>query len=296
MRLVTPVLFVLCFLQVTLFEEIPGFNIKNVRLDKCIHANSENNRVSLTECNQDSKQQHWRWDSRLNYIVSLKTNQCLTVHKPNEFGAVKLEPCGGHQPQAWKCSKRGHLTLEGYSLHLNVKHKTNKIHVSREKGKLNKWRTLKDEIICTEINQVSQHEGNRIQVSEAQTENVEKSTNIPMTNYASESFYSMFENFTYPKENDKTVTFKYTDGTTWKIVMVILGGITLTLGIIVLILNITHDNKKLKAGIVADPDEKTSLTTGHKLRHDASRSPSLRHGEILIEWKDGKITSLFDDN
>ncbi|XP_062898127.1 uncharacterized protein LOC134343357 [Mobula hypostoma] len=295
MRLVTLVLLAACFPQVTLFKEIPGFNIKNVRLGKCIQANSENSRVALTECDQDSTQQLWRWDSQLNYIVSIKTNQCLTVPKPTEFGAVKLEPCGDQQTQTWKCSKRGHLTLEGYSLHLNIKHKTNKVHVSHEKGKLNKWHTLKDEIICTETNQVLQHEDNHVQVSEAQTEKVEKSTNIPTTNYTSESFNAMFENFTYSNENDKTVTFSYTNGATWKIVMVVLGGITLVLGIIVLILNIIHDNKTLKAQIVADPDEKTSLTAGHKFQHGASRSPSLRHGEILIEWKDGKITSLFDD-
>ncbi|XP_078288153.1 uncharacterized protein LOC144612332 isoform X2 [Rhinoraja longicauda] len=296
MRLVTLVLFVLCFIKVTLFEEIPGFNIKNVRLDKCIHANSQNNRVSLTECNENSKQQLWRWESRLKYIVSLKTNQCLTVHKPNELGAVKLEPCDGRHLQEWTCSKRGHLTLEGYSLHLSVKHKTDKVHVSQEKGKLNKWRTLKDEIICTKTDQVLQREDDHIQVLETQTARVEKSTTIPVTNFATETFYSIFENFTYAKENDKTVTFKYADGMTWKIVMVILGGITFSLGIIVLILNIIHDNKKLKAGIVADADEKTSLTTGLKLQHDVSRSPSLKHGEILIEWKDGKITSLFDHN
>ncbi|XP_041039244.1 macrophage mannose receptor 1-like [Carcharodon carcharias] len=155
MRSVMLVLF-LFLLQIAWFE---GFNIKNVRLDKCIRANDENNRISLTECNPDSEQQQWRWDSRLNSIVSLKTQQCLTVHKTNEFGAVKLEPCASGQPQAWMCSKRGHLTLEGFSLHLNVKHKTNKVHVSHDKGKLSKWRTFKDKIICTKTNHIWPHEG-----------------------------------------------------------------------------------------------------------------------------------------
>ncbi|XP_069780271.1 uncharacterized protein [Narcine bancroftii] len=295
MKPATLMLVFLSLLRETWFEEIPGFNIKNIRLDKCIHANSENSRVSLTDCNRDSKKQHWIWDSSLNHIVSLKTNQCLTVHKPHEFGAVKLEPCGDQKLQTWICSKRGHLTLEGYSLHLHVKHKTNKLQVSHEKGKLNRWHTLKNEIICTGTNQASQHEDTPISVSEDLAENVEKLTNTPVTNFVSESFYSTFENFTFAKDNDKAAKFKSTEGTTWKIVMVILGGITLILGIIVLVLNITHKNKKLKTGIV-DSDEKTSLTTGLKLQHDASRSPSLKHGEILIEWKDGKITSLFEDD
>ncbi|XP_072353319.1 uncharacterized protein [Scyliorhinus torazame] len=289
-----PLLF--CFIQITCFE---GFNIKNVHLDKCIRANNENNRISLTECNPDSEQQQWRWDSRLNSIVSLKTERCLTVHKTNEFGTVKLAPCASGHPQAWTCSKRGHLTLEGFSLHLNVKHKTNKVHVSHEKGKLSKWRTFKDKIICTEANHIWQHEGNHIEVSEAQTENIEKSTNIPVTNYVSDASYPTFENITHSKENDKTVRFKLSDGTTWKVTMLSLGAVMLMLGLIILPLNVLYNSrkKKLHGGTVAESaDEKTSLTTGFKLQHDASRSPSLRHGEILIEWKDGKITPLFDGN
>ncbi|XP_043543437.1 uncharacterized protein si:dkey-245n4.2 isoform X1 [Chiloscyllium plagiosum] len=297
MKSVIMVLYLFYLFQIERFE---GFNIKNMHLDKCIRANNEKNRISLTECNPDSEQQQWRWDSHLNSIVSLKTEQCLTVHKANKFGTVKLEPCASGQLQAWICSKRGHLTLEGFSLHLSIKHGTNKVHISHEKGKLSKWRTLKDQIICKEANNhIWQHEGHHIEVSETQTENIEKSTYIPMINNVSNASYPTFENITHLKENDKTVRFKLSDDTTWKVTMLILGAIMLMLGLIILPLNVLYHNQKKKshAGIVADSaDEKTSLTTGLKLQHDASRSPSLRHGEILIEWKDGKITPLFDDN
>ncbi|XP_048398719.1 uncharacterized protein LOC125457927 isoform X1 [Stegostoma tigrinum] len=296
MESVILVLFLFCSLQIESFE---GFNIKNVHLDKCIRANNEKNRISLSECNPDSEQQQWRWDSRLNSIVSLKTEQCLTVHKANEFGTVKLEPCASGQHQAWICNKRGHLTLEGFSLHLSVKHGTNKVHISHEKGKLSKWRTLKDQIICKEANHIWQHEGHHIEVSETQTENIEKSTAIPMVNNVSDASYPTFENITQMKENDKTVRFKLSDGTSWRVTMLVLGAIMLMLGLIILPLNVLYHNRKKKsrAEIGAESaDEKTSLTTGLKLQHDASRSPSLRHGEILIEWKDGKITPLFDDN
>ncbi|XP_038646628.1 uncharacterized protein LOC119962721 isoform X2 [Scyliorhinus canicula] len=243
MRSVRWMLLLFCFILIACFE---GFNIKNVHLDKCIRANNENNRISLTECNPDSEQQQWRWDSRLNSIVSLKTERCLTVHKTNEFGTVKLAPCANDHPQAWTCSKRGHLTLEGFSLHLNVKHKTNKVHVSHEKGKLSKWRTFKDKIICTEANHIWQHEGNHIEVSEAQTENIEKSTNFPVTNYASDTSYPTFENITHSKENDKTVKFKLSDGTTWKVTMLSLGAIMLMLGLIILPLNVLYNSPRLQ--------------------------------------------------
>lgn len=44
-----------------------------------------------------------------------------------------------------------------------------------------------------------------------------------------------------------------------------------------------------------DLREPTPLRRGPQPYLPPSRSPSLRHGEILIEWKDGTVTPLFDN-
>ncbi|XP_042196098.1 uncharacterized protein LOC103180987 [Callorhinchus milii] len=312
MRMMALPLLFFCFVQSVCSG---GFSIKNVRLDKCIHANNESIRVSLADCNPESEHQHWRWDFRTKSIISLATKWCLMVLKAKELGHVRLGPCGNGQPQAWACSKRGHLTLEGFSLHLNVRHRTHKMYVSSEKGKSSKWRTMKEKSICGEANhdthqqesplevtvsELRQTESSLADVSEAQTRQTEQSTQISRTSAASYTTYPVFEVITSAREHDRTVRITRTDdGSTWKIAMLILGFIALILGLIILTLNIIHNKKRKMLNIteIADSgDEKTSLTTSLKLQHNKSRSPSLRHGEIMIEWKDGKITPLFDNN
>ncbi|MGH0183108.1 UNVERIFIED_CONTAM: hypothetical protein FKN15_010885 [Acipenser sinensis] len=50
--------------------------------------------------------------------------------------------------------------------------------------------------------------------------------------------------------------------------------------------------------VAGNPDERAPLTQhparGGSRHPPPSRSPSLQRGEILIEWKDGTVTPLFD--
>uniref|UniRef100_A0A4W3I7V4 Uncharacterized LOC103180987 n=1 Tax=Callorhinchus milii TaxID=7868 RepID=A0A4W3I7V4_CALMI len=301
MRMMALLLLFFCFVQSVCSG---GFSIKNVRLDKCIHANNESIRVSLADCNPESEHQHWRWDFRTKSIISLATKWCLMVLKAKELGHVRLGPCGNGQPQAWACSKRGHLTLEGFSLHLNVRHRTHKMYVSSEKGKSSKWRTMKEKSICGEANhdthqqesplevtvsELRQTESSLADVSEAQTRQTEQSTQISRTSAASYTTYPVFEVITSAREHDRTVRITRTDDGKS-------GGIVVRM-IHILDSDTPVKRKMLNITEIADSgDEKTSLTTSLKLQHNKSRSPSLRHGEIMIEWKDGKITPLFDNN
>lgn len=97
------------------------------------------------------------------------------------------------------------------------------------------------------------------------------------------------------------------DGSGWRIAMLILSPFTFILGVIILVLNV-RVNKKRKL-LSALPNH---VKPHHKLgssyeqspltgKADQSEypsldcnSPTLRHGEILIEWKDGTITPLYD--
>ncbi|XP_065716194.1 uncharacterized protein [Patagioenas fasciata] len=93
-------------------------------------------------------------------------------------------------------------------------------------------------------------------------------------------------------------------GTNWKTAMLVLSPLAFILGLIILTLNVHYNKKKkilsaLKSSPAsnsrADLREPSPLQRGPQLYHPPSRSPSLRHGEILIEWKDGTVTPLFDN-
>ncbi|XP_025963631.2 uncharacterized protein LOC112987799 [Dromaius novaehollandiae] len=93
-------------------------------------------------------------------------------------------------------------------------------------------------------------------------------------------------------------------GTNWKTAMLVLSPLAFILGLIILTLNV-HYNKKKKilSALKSSPDsssradlrEQSRLPRGPRPHTPPSRSPSLRHGEILIEWKDGTVTPLFDN-
>ncbi|KAJ7412964.1 hypothetical protein BTVI_44640 [Pitangus sulphuratus] len=93
-------------------------------------------------------------------------------------------------------------------------------------------------------------------------------------------------------------------GTNWKTAMLVLSPLAFILGLIILTLNVHYNKKKkilsaLKSSPAnssrADLREPTPLRRGPQPYLPPSRSPSLRHGEILIEWKDGTVTPLFDN-
>ncbi|KFO15466.1 hypothetical protein N312_08106, partial [Balearica regulorum gibbericeps] len=124
-----------------------GFLIRNTQVEKCIRvAHHETSRISLTDCKVHSQQQQWSWDPTTRTIVSLQTKQCLSAHKWQEYVLVKLEPCGDWEHQAWSCSKKGRLTVQGF--HLSTKEGGDKVFFTREKDKFSKWKTLSDETIC----------------------------------------------------------------------------------------------------------------------------------------------------
>eukprot|EP00076_Gallus_gallus_P049155 XP_424974.2 uncharacterized protein LOC427400 isoform X1 [Gallus gallus] len=93
-------------------------------------------------------------------------------------------------------------------------------------------------------------------------------------------------------------------GTNWKTAMLVLSPLAFILGLIILTLNV-HYNKKKKilsalknppaSSSRADLQETSPLQRCPQPYLPPSRSPSLRHGEILIEWKDGTVTPLFDN-
>ncbi|XP_066196157.1 uncharacterized protein [Sylvia atricapilla] len=93
-------------------------------------------------------------------------------------------------------------------------------------------------------------------------------------------------------------------GTNWKTAMLVLSPLAFILGLIILTLNVHYNKKKkilsaLKSSPAnssrVDLREPTPLQRRPQPYLPPSRSPSLRHGEILIEWKDGTVTPLFDN-
>ncbi|XP_031363360.2 uncharacterized protein LOC110484146 isoform X2 [Lonchura striata] len=291
-----------------------GFLIKNTRLEKCIRASHETHSISLASCKEHSQQQRWAWDPDSGTIISLHTKYCLSAHRMHQDSLVKLEPCADREHQAWSCSKKGHLTLQSLGFHLGTKEGGHKVFVSREKDKFSRWKTLADETICAAAQTAAQRPrkptqqvpDTRVWTYETKTidspkiDAVDKESSVSLTDPPLANLF----NSTVSPAKTKQAQLPAKEGTNWKTAMLVLSPLAFILGLIILTLNVHYNKKKkilsaLKSSPAnssrVDLREPTPSRRVPQLYLPPSRSPSLRHGEILIEWKDGTVTPLFDN-
>ncbi|KAI4875491.1 hypothetical protein NFI96_030047, partial [Prochilodus magdalenae] len=94
-------------------------------------------------------------------------------------------------------------------------------------------------------------------------------------------------------------------GMGWRVTMLVLSSLALLLGTVILVLNI-YQNRRRKTVVVlksysanetvSQPGSPVSSERAPLTKHPMRppRSPSIQRGEILVEWKDGTVTPLFD--
>ncbi|XP_024271394.1 uncharacterized protein LOC112246989 isoform X2 [Oncorhynchus tshawytscha] len=310
---------------ILVFHEAAGFSIRNELLGKCVLVQDGHpgSRVVLGECIPGSALQEWQWLPERLALSSWLTGECLSGQEHdlsvrlhhcdpgNEEGAAGGEV--GREGQAWACSKKGHLTLQGKGLHLSAPHvssKSSKVFLSKERRQASKWRTLGNHTVCG--NRASHHHHHRHRST--QTAALPSST-VPGDDVVSPNTsgmdlgteHSHLVESTMGPEGPSMTFFNAEYGFGWKVTMLVLSSLALVLGTVMLLLNI-HDNRKKKVvcvlksytptGLVSQPgspvlSERAPLTQ-HPMR--PAHSPSLQRGEILIKWKDGTVTPLFDNN
>ncbi|XP_048338957.1 uncharacterized protein LOC125425387, partial [Sphaerodactylus townsendi] len=260
-------------------------------------------KIGLSECKPHAPQFQWGWDVASRAIVSLKTSQCLAVHKPREFAAAQLEPCGGRGHQAWVCSKKGHLTLQGLGLHLSVKQGGQKAFLSREKDKFSRWKTWLDEIICTADSEATRRLGYPTEQTVVPWEWMPQSKTIPGKTITSPETPTATTSATQPWETEHNITSALpskeemnlepeeekhppgkqagnqkklagarSPGTNWKTVMLVLSPLAFILGMIILALNIHYNKKKKRlSGLESYPETRLGVSFEARPR----RSPPL---------------------
>ncbi|KAL1274826.1 hypothetical protein QQF64_027640 [Cirrhinus molitorella] len=305
-------------------QEVTGLLIRNEELRKCLQVNEVqvSSRLTLQECRADSALQQWHWNPETHSLSNPRTGGCLSAPQIQEHESVWLQACSSAEEdlegQTWSCSKKGLLTLHGKGLHLSVRHDSSKVFLSKERGKGSKWRTLTNQTVCEETD--SRHEGqNVLQESQqtistgpriltqirywysgnSQTSKI-KSTEATQTSEASAEPQSSVE-----PDGPSVNVFTTDYGTGWKMTMLLLSSLALLLGLVILTLNI-YQNRRKKTVVVLKsytttgeaslpgspvPSERAPLTRNLM---KTAQSSSIQRGEILVEWKDGTVTPLFE--
>ncbi|KAG7481314.1 hypothetical protein MATL_G00065400 [Megalops atlanticus] len=292
-------------------------------------------RLTLEECRPDSAFQQWRWHPETQALSSVQTGECLSASRGQEHESVRLQGCrrgeAAREGQAWGCSKKGHLTLLGKGLHLSGHQDSAKVFLSKERSRASKWRTQSNSTVCGEPGGPHHwhHHGNKpstLPPTPPSTPSAAASTDtrhqesftvgaimegglaLPNpTEPGPEQELSPQPFSTVDPKEASMAFFSLEYGMGWKVTMLVLSSLALALGLVILLLNIYYNRRKKVVCMVKSytptgaasqpgspvPNERAPLTQ-NAMR--PPRSPSLQRGEILIEWKDGTVTPLFDNS
>ncbi|XP_056448528.1 uncharacterized protein si:dkey-245n4.2 isoform X1 [Gadus chalcogrammus] len=319
-------LVLLWVLAALICNEASSFMIRNKLLGKCLQAQvgRPQGRVSTVDCSPTNPLQEWHWQTGSAALVNGHTGQCVTA-PAEQYEGVHLQPCAdrtegdggrnGRRKQAWSCSKRGHLTLQGRGVHLIATKDSALVFLSKEqKQHGNRWLTLDNQTLCREMDDSQRHfqnQGDPLHL--VVSPSVISSTKpqpigdvLGFDDYQKDQVSEPVPLFISTKApgNPTMVFFTMDYGLSWKITMLVLSSVALVLGTVILILNVYSNRRRKKVVCVLksfSPREEVSIPgspvqseraplTSHAacLPHT---SPSLR-GEILIEWKDGTVTPL----
>nr|XP_019949170.1 PREDICTED: uncharacterized protein LOC109633608 [Paralichthys olivaceus] len=223
--------------------------------------------------------------------------------------------------QAWSCSKKGHLSLMGRGLHLSATPQSTLVYLSQNHKQGSRWRSLDNQTLCNgrERKHIQQQDQTHIYVGKSlepgmfptadENREAEPSEGI-MDDKVTETH--LIINGTHSPLSTKSpadptmIFFSMDYGMAWKITMLVLSSLALVLGTVILILNVYTNRRKkvvcvLKSYTVRPevsvpgspvPSDRAPLTE-HAMRLPHS-SPTLHRGEILIEWKDGTVTPLYE--
>ncbi|XP_029019899.1 uncharacterized protein si:dkey-245n4.2 [Betta splendens] len=323
-----------CLLVCATVSEVSGLKIRNKLLGKCLqaHGGTAAGRVSLGECSPSSPSQQWRWLPGGRALSNQHTGECLSA-PGGQDGGVYLQPCiykagdgaaaaasdRESSSQTWSCSRKGHLTLMGQRLHLSATQQSTLPILSQEHTQGSRWQSLDTKTLChgrdSKHSQPHPSLGNPVEpeVSPSAISDEHKQAE------QFEHIMSMEITETYPVMNqtlssmnikssaDPTMIFFSMDyGMGWKITMLVLSSLGLVLGTAILILNVYSNRRKKVVCVLKSykprpetsvagspaPSERAPLTE-HAMRPPRS-SPTAQRGEILIEWKDGSVTPLYE--
>lgn len=263
--------------------------------------------------------------------LSAPGGQYEGVHlKPCIFRAQTDETGGGlaaldlereASSQAWSCSKKGHLTLIENGLHLSATQESTLVFLSREHKQGSRWRALDSQTLCN--GRDSKHHQDQpdnhlrkpsepvvshtaVSAADERAQQLEGVTDAVVTetypaNEASPSVLS-----TKSPADPTMIFFSMDYGMAWKVTMLVLSSLALVLGTVILVLNVYTNRRKKVVCVLKSytprqevsvpgspmPSERAPLTE-HAMRLPHS-SPTLQRGEILIEWKDGTVTPLYE--
>ncbi|XP_041074030.1 uncharacterized protein LOC121294926 [Polyodon spathula] len=277
-----------------LLDGAKGFVIKNAHHRLCLQAVSEYDSLVLVECDLNSSFQQWFWRDSL-LLVSMATGKCLSAPKAD---SVQTAACENEAHLQWDCHNM-RLISKANSYYLTANESKVAI-LSSKRSSNSKWRGSTGGVdICKE----------RLEPHRATRKADGSKTAQP--DPASHAGETQTEGMTDAQREKLLWFYRTEDPSPWKYAILALSFVALLFGLFILGLSsMAMKNRKVMAQYKAaskannplemermlEQEKQTHDPFSHKLPSKTAASDSLKTGNITIQWKDGTVSTLFQDH
>ncbi|NXK99909.1 OSTB protein, partial [Mesembrinibis cayennensis] len=269
------------------FADTEAFLMKNAKVKLCLQASPMNGDLLLEDCNPESDFQDWSWQG--NSLMNHGTQSCLSAVGDDR---VQTSLCGSGGYASWNCSNSLLSPLGSSQGYLVANRKG--VALNNVRGVKAQWRDVADRSVCEE--------------------KAEQERYFPAALASTRVYDHTAGNATLAlgidqKELEELLWFfRSEDSSTWNYSVLALSFMAMILGLFLLAINVVRNRKrKIHAcGEAVESTQQAELEVKQSLMPLQEYSPAelrkqepvlqdQRSGDVMVQWKDGTVTSLYTE-
>ncbi|NWQ61651.1 OSTB protein, partial [Neopipo cinnamomea] len=271
-----------------LLQDTEAFLIKNAKFNLCLQASPINRNLLLENCNPESDFQDWSWQG--DSLVNHGTQSCLSVSGADR---VQTSLCASTAYTSWDCSNSLLSPLGTSQSYLVANRK--EVALSDVRGLKAQWQDAADRSVCEEKTGHDRYFPAALTSPQVQEQTAGNAT-LPL-------------GMDQQQLEELLWFFRTEDPSTWNYSVFALSLATFILGLVLLTINIVRNRKRKtlvsrNAGQTpqqAELDAKKALISVQEHRPAEPQkqepvTPDQKAGEVVVQWKDGTVTSLYTDS
>ncbi|NWS69212.1 OSTB protein, partial [Crotophaga sulcirostris] len=268
-----------------LLQDTEAFLMKNAKVKRCLQASQMDENLLLEDCNPESDFQDWSWQG--DSLMNRGTQSCLSV-----VGASRVQTsrCGSTGYTIWDCSS-SLLSPRGSSQGYLVANRKG-VALDDVRGLKAQWRDVADRSVCEE----KAEEARYFLAALASTQVYDHTAGNA----------TLVLGMDQEELEELLWFFRTEDPSAWNYSVLALSFIAMILGLLLLAINIVRNRKRkihlyremVQTAQQAELEAKQALMPVQEYSPDELRKQELvlqdqRSGGVVVQWRDGTVTSLY---
>ncbi|XP_069722500.1 organic solute transporter subunit beta [Phaenicophaeus curvirostris] len=267
-----------------LLQDTEAFLMKNAKVKRCLQASQMDENLLLEDCNPESDFQNWSWQG--DFLMNHGTQSCLSVVVADR---VQTSHCRSVGNMHWDCSDLLLSPLGSSQGYLVANRKG--VALNNVRGLKAQWHDVADRSVCEE-KAAKADEAGYFLAALTSTQMYDR-TEVNAT---------LALGIDQEELEELLWFFRTEDPSAWNYSVLALSFVAMILGLLLLAINIVRNRKRkiheyremVQTAQQAELQAKQALMySPGELRKQEPMLQEQRSGGVMVQWKDGTITSLY---